>query len=231
MIAPNEPTSEIEDQRCRPFLLLPREIDPHDLTGLLESVLEPLGTGGVLVRGSERLGEPQLSRLLLRCHGAGWALFVDQPGPQHAGSGIDGGLVPARPGAIDRVRSWLGEAAILLAEAGLSRHVAMSSGEEGADVILFGHLDGRDRREAAMAEGETLEDCIAWWQELFVLPSIACAPAPADIEGLARAGADFVALDREVWNEAGAAKAAASALAERFDAVNRERTAGLTENR
>ena len=77
-----------------------------------------------------------------------------------------------------------------------SRHDAMIAGESGADYVLFGEPDADGRRPGLPALIERLE----WWSELFVIPCIAYAGRLDEIDPLAGAGADFIALGEEaVW--------------------------------
>ncbi len=83
---------------------------------------------------------------------------------------------------IERARRTWGEAAIIVADVGASRHAAMEAGEFGADAVLF--------------RGSDIEvyDCVAWWSQLFVLP-VAADSAGLPLPDLARAGADFLVVD------------------------------------
>jgi thiamine-phosphate pyrophosphorylase len=89
-------------------------------------------------------------------------------------------------------REILGGRYILGADAGRSRHDAMTLGEAGADYVGFGiprHVEDRDTAR------ERRLDLVAWWSEIFELPGVAFDVETADeASALARAGADFVAL-------------------------------------
>jgi thiamine-phosphate pyrophosphorylase len=102
-------------------------------------------------------------------------------------------------GAIDGVRAALPENAILGAGCGLSRHDALVAGENEADYVSFGPM------------GSEALEIVAWWNGVVVLPCV--VEGIADTQAAARAveaGADFLALDAAVWNDArGPAKAVA----------------------
>ncbi len=89
-------------------------------------------------------------------------------------------------------RTVLGHNAVIGADAGRSRHIAMELGEAGADYIAFGipaHVKDR-----ATAEQRQLE-LIAWWGEIFEPACVAFdTHAPDAIGQLVEAGADFIAL-------------------------------------
>lgn len=89
-------------------------------------------------------------------------------------------------------REILGQRAIIGAEAGRSRHDAMSLAEAGADYIAFGipeHVEDRDTAFARQC------DLVAWWSEIFEIPCVAFDIAhPANASSLAAAGADYVTV-------------------------------------
>lgn len=89
-------------------------------------------------------------------------------------------------------RSILGQRTIIGADAGRSRHDAMTLGEAGADYVAFGipaHVE--DRATAR----ERQRDLIEWWSELFEIPCVALdVETREDAQRLAQANADFVAL-------------------------------------
>lgn len=81
---------------------------------------------------------------------------------------------------------------IIGADAGRSRHDAMELGEAGADYIAFGIPPDVEDRTVAI---ERRIDLIAWWNEVFELPSVAFDVADAgEARRLAEAGADFVSV-------------------------------------
>lgn len=88
-------------------------------------------------------------------------------------------------GAYEEARSILGGGAIVGADAGASRHDAMSLGEAGADYVAFNLADGDD-------SGYEL---VAWWAEIFEVPVVAYGATSVEaVQDLAAAGADFVAV-------------------------------------
>lgn len=109
-------------------------------------------------------------------------------------------------------REILGTRYIVGVDVGRSRHDAMTLAEEGADYIAFGippHVEDR-----ATATARRLE-LIAWWGEIFEVPCVAFdVDSGADAVALAAAGADFIAMRRDVELTPGDAKALARDLAE-----------------
>jgi thiamine-phosphate pyrophosphorylase len=129
-------------------------------------------------------------------------------------------LEPVRslPATYAAVRETLGRDAIVGADAGLSRHDAMSLAEAGADYIAFGapaHVMDRDRAR------QRRDDLVSWWGEIFEVSCVALdVETPAEADRLARAGANFVAVrlvagdpasSRELVTRIGAALGAGAA--------------------
>ena len=84
----------------------------------------------------------------------------------------------------DRVQARLGKKAIIGTEVGNSRHDAMERAEKNAAYIAF---SGPDDEMAVM---------IAWWADLFEIPSVAWRLSDPETAGIcAKAGADFIAID------------------------------------
>ena len=92
----------------------------------------------------------------------------------------------------DAARESLGTRFIVGADAGRSRHDAMSLGEKGADYVAFGIPPHVEDRATAR---ERREDLVAWWSEIFEVPCVAFDVDDAeDAAALASAGADFIAI-------------------------------------
>jgi thiamine-phosphate pyrophosphorylase len=78
-----------------------------------------------------------------------------------------------------------------------SRHDAMVAGEAGADYVMFGEPDADGTRPGLAA----VVDWVAWWAELFEIPCVAYAGGLDEIEPLAAAGADFIALGAALFRD------------------------------
>jgi thiamine-phosphate pyrophosphorylase len=93
---------------------------------------------------------------------------------------------------LEAARATVGGRAIVGADAGRSRHDAMTIGELGADYVAFGVPGFVKDRETAF---ERQLDLVAWWAEIFEIPCVAMdATGPEQAGALAAAGADFVSL-------------------------------------
>ena len=106
----------------------------------------------------------------------------------------DGVLVDAVDD-IGRAKAEIGDGAMVGVVCGLSRHMAMEAGEAGADFI------GLDGEGEDMDGTEKLAEHIAWWSQLFEVPSVAFgAEKPEDGEVFLAAGTDFLALGDPFWS-------------------------------
>jgi thiamine-phosphate pyrophosphorylase len=81
----------------------------------------------------------------------------------------------------------------------------MVAGELGADYVMFGEHDSAGRRPSLQA----ILERVAWWAELFELPCVGFAGALGEVEPLARAGADFIAVGDFVFSDVRGCAAAA----------------------
>ncbi|MGQ0673121.1 MAG: thiamine phosphate synthase [Hyphomicrobium sp.] len=128
----------------------------------------------------------------------------------------------------EQARTHLGAGAIVGADAGCSRHVAMQLGEAGADYVAFGAVEGgmdADGTDIVDAVGTGRLDLVAWWSEIFEPPVMAFAEEGlTEATELAEAGADFVALrlpadDEAAFDLAQWMRAAQAALRRRTSAT------------
>ena len=71
-----------------------------------------------------------------------------------------------------------------------TRHDAMLAAESGADYLMFGEPDADGDRPSFDAIAER----VAWWAEVFEIPCVGYAASLDEVEPLAAAGAEFVAL-------------------------------------
>lgn len=94
--------------------------------------------------------------------------------------------------AYEDARGLLGDRFVVGADAGKSRHDAMSLAEAGADFIGFGAP-----REAAdqMSARERRLDLVRWWGKIFEVPCVAFDVLDVvEARELAECGADFIAV-------------------------------------
>jgi thiamine-phosphate pyrophosphorylase len=93
---------------------------------------------------------------------------------------------------LETARATVGGRAVVGADAGRSRHDAMTIGELGADYVAFGIPAFVKDRATAF---ERQVGLVEWWAEIFEIPCVAMdATEPEQAAALAEAGADFVSL-------------------------------------
>jgi thiamine-phosphate pyrophosphorylase len=78
-----------------------------------------------------------------------------------------------------------------------TRHDAMTAGEAGADYVMFGDPDEAGHR----ASFDAIVDRVGWWAEVFAVPCVAYAAHLDEIDALAAAGADFVAIGAAAFDD------------------------------
>ena len=101
-----------------------------------------------------------------------------------------------------------------------SLHLAMEAAEGGADYVAFGAFFPTTTKDAAT---RAEPDLLTGWQADMVVPCVAIGGITVEnVRGIARAGADFVAVSAGVWAYADGPAAAVKAL-------NAEIAAGVAE--
>src|SRR4029077_20009907 len=136
----------------------------------------------------------------------GAALLLDGHADLAARSGADG----AHLGGVEALTAALATlkpARIAGCGRLATRHDAMLAAEAGADYVMFGEPDATGRRPAFDAVAER----VAWWAELFEVPCVGFAASLDELEPLAAAGADFVAMDCVFADPGGTSAAVADA--------------------
>jgi thiamine-phosphate pyrophosphorylase len=140
------------------------------------------------------------------------ALLLDGRDDIVARSGADGahlGNVDALVEAVPRLKPKS-----IAGVGGLTtRHDAMTAGEAGADYVMFGDPDETGHRPSF----EAIVDRVGWWAEVFEVPCVAYAARLDEIDALAAAGADFIAVGEAVFDDPRGLKAALAEAAARLD--------------
>jgi thiamine-phosphate pyrophosphorylase len=206
-------TSAARREAARLYLVTPPLGDADAIADDLAEALNAADIAAVLLLledGEERaqLERIEALRILIQSNGA--ALLLDgHPGlvgpTQADGAHLTGikAFTAAAPGLKPKSIAGCG---------GLTtRHDAMLAAESGADYVMFGEPD-RDGRRPGF---EAVLDRVTWWAEVLTIPCVGYAANLDEVEALARAGADFVALDPAVWRDARSLKAAIGALTQR----------------
>jgi thiamine-phosphate pyrophosphorylase len=198
----------------RLYLVSPEIADPTAFAGTLSATLAGADVAAVLLRlaaGDER-GLINIAKKLTplvqstgaACLLAGHAEIVARVGADGAQlTGID---------AFNAARAALQPERIAGCGGLLTRHDAMLAAEAGADYVLFGEPDQAGHRPAFAAVAER----VAWWAEIFEPPCVGFAATLAEVDLLARAGADFVAVGDCIFADSRGPAAALADAAERL---------------
>jgi thiamine-phosphate pyrophosphorylase len=184
----------------RLYLLTPPIADAPACVPTLVAALAGADVAAVLLRLTDADERTQINRVkaiapIVQDKGA--ALLIDVCVDLVAHAGADGVHVRGMT-AFDEAIERLKPERIVGVGGLATRHDAMVAAETGADYLMFGEPDGRGVRPAFA----TIEERIAWWAELFVIPSVGYAASIDEIAPLVTAGADFVALGDWLWRDA-----------------------------
>ena len=178
----------------------------------LAEALRGVAPAAVLVRLGEA-DEPtmveEVKRIAPSVQNAGAALLLD--GRPELAARADGAHL-AGADALKAALPLLKPARIAGAGRLHSRHDAMVAAEAGADYVMFGEPDASGHRPSLGA----VIDRVAWWAELFEIPCVAYAAQLDDIEALAAAGADFIAVGEALFDDPRGVRTAAVDAATRL---------------
>jgi thiamine-phosphate pyrophosphorylase len=181
----------------RLYLVTPPLGTPDAIADDLADALNATDIASVLVRfedGDEQavLERVKALRILVQSNGA--ALLLDGHAALVARAEADGAHltgVDALKAAVPALKPTR-----IAGCGGLAtRDDAMLAGESGADYVMFGEPNGRQ------PTFEAVLDRVAWWAEIFRVPCVAYAANVDEVEALARAGADFVAIGDTIWRD------------------------------
>jgi len=199
---------------CSLYLVTPRLSTAYS-AGFAKTFAEVLAAAPVasaLVRlAPEAAGDAKaiVGPLVAAAVAADCALILENDARLAARLGADGVHVAGAGEALDEALDSLKPERIVGAGSLRMRDEAMTAGEKGADYVMFGEPRGG---APAMAL-ELLLERVGWWAEIFETPCVAYAETIDAASRLARAGADFVALEDAVWEADSPAEAAREAYA------------------
>jgi len=191
---------------CRLYLISPPVID---LAAFIPRVKEAFNGGDIAsfqlrLKGADDADILKAAEALLpicRDHGAAF-IMNDRP-DLAVKAGADGVHIGQDDGSLKAARAIVGDGMVIGVSCHDSRHLAMIAGEQGADYMAFGAFYPTTSKnpESLKRWGTPTPDILTWWQEYMVLPCVAIGGInPQNCAGLAKAGADFVAVITAVWN-------------------------------
>ena len=198
-----------EPRRPAPRLYL---VAPQDAAGFANQLADALGAAdiaAVLLRlpaTDERGQVNHVKALAPTVQNKGAALLLGGHPELATRAGADGSHLSG----IEALKSAIAtlKPSLIAGCGGLeTRHEAMVAAETGADYVMFGEPDASGSRPSF----EAIAQRVAWWAEVFEIPCVGFAAALDEVEPLAAAGADFVAVGDCVF---GAGHGAAAAVAD-----------------
>jgi len=203
-----------EPRRPAPRLYLVAPQEPAGLAERLAEALDAADVAAVLLRlpqGDERARIDHAKALAPTVQNKGAALLLDG----HADLAVRAGADGAHLGGVEALTAalpMLKPAHIAGCGRLTTRHDAMLAGEAGADYVMFGEPDATGCRPSFNAVAER----VAWWAELFEIPCVGFAASLDEVEPLAAAGADFVAVGECIFDDQRGDAAAVADAAQRL---------------
>jgi thiamine-phosphate pyrophosphorylase len=200
--------SSMGSDPARLYLVTPPLGDAGAVANDLAEALNTVSVAAVLLRLAEDSEEALIERIaalriLIQSNGA--ALLIDGHAGLVARAQADGAHLTGID-ALKTAASSLKPKYIAGCGGLVTRHDAMLAGESGADYVMFGEPNGRRPSFDAVLER------VAWWTEIFQVPCVSYAANLDEVEALARAGAEFVAVGEAVWCSTAGLRAAAERL-------------------
>ena len=199
---------------CRLYLITPPKID--DLAAFGHLLAQALDAGDVAALQIRLKDAPDdviaaaVDVLSPIAQARGVAVILNDRPDLAARLGCDGVHVGQSDTPYAQARKMMGKDAMIGVTCHDSRHLAMEAAEAGADYVAFGAFFPTTTKDApASAEPEIL----TIWQETMEVPCVAIGGITAEnAEGLAKAGADFLAVSAGVWAHPQGPAAAVEAL-------------------
>ncbi|MCA3390262.1 MAG: thiamine phosphate synthase [Roseomonas sp.] len=190
----------MSDTSCRLYLITPQRLDPLVFRDSLAAALDA-GDVACLQLRLKDASEDQIARatdiLMPIAAARDVAFLLNDNAALAAKLGCDGAHLGQADGNHAEARRLLA-GRILGITCHASRHLAMEAGELGADYVAFGAFFPTETKETIHRASP---DILAWWHEMFEIPSVAIGGiTAANCAPLVQAGADFLAVIGAVWN-------------------------------
>lgn len=183
--------------RCRLYLVIPPDAGKQT-TDAIEQALEADDVASLLLRAhTDGTADRALAARLCEITQNRDTEFLIEADVSLAGSvGSDGVHITGDESLYETARAALGEEAIIGVACPPERHITLTLAERGADYVA---IDSAGTNNEQMSE--TREEFLSWWAEVVEVPVVAWgAGSVEEAAALARAGADFVAVEGAVWD-------------------------------
>ena len=191
------------DTRCRLYLITPPALPPGFATESLARALDAGDVAALQIRLKDAPDDAILraaEAILPIAQARDVAVLMNDRLDLALKAGCDGVHLGQGDGDHAAARKLLGPDRMLGITCHASRHLAMEAGEAGADYVAFGAFFPTSTKDTLHRPEP---DLLAWWSEMFELPSVAIGGiTAANCAPLVRAGADFLAVVGAVWNHA-----------------------------
>ncbi|MFD1191402.1 thiamine phosphate synthase [Phenylobacterium conjunctum] len=199
---------------CRLYLITPPRLD--DLAGFGRTLAHTLDAGDVAALQIRLKDVPDdiiaaaVDVIAPIAQARGVAVIMNDRPDLAARFDCDGVHIGQSDGTLAEARRIVGKERMVGVTCHDSRHLAMEAAEGGADYVAFGAFFPTTTKDApTRAEPEIL----SIWQETMEIPCVAIGGITADnAQGLAAAGADFLAVSAGVWNHPQGPETAVKAL-------------------
>ena len=199
---------------CRLYLITPPRLDGLEaFAATLEAALDAGDVAALQIRLKD-VSDAEIVRaveaLAPLAQARGVAVILNDRPDLAARLGCDGVHVGQRDASCQEARRAMGRAGMVGVTCHDSRHLAMEAAEAGADYVAFGaFFDTATKAVDHRADPELL----SVWQETMQTPCVAIGGVTVDTaQGLAEAGADFLAVSAGVWRHAQGPAAAVRAF-------------------
>ena len=199
---------------CRLYLITPAVI--ADLAVFAEDLGAALDAGDVAavqirlkdVDDATIMATAAALRTVVQSRGV--ALILNDRPDLARRSGCDGVHVGQSDASLAEARRTMGPDAMIGVTCHDSRELAMDAAEAGADYVAFGAFFPTTTKETTHRPDPEI---LTIWQETVEVPCVAIGGITAEnAGGLARAGADFVAVSAAIWTHPQGAAAAVREL-------------------
>lgn len=203
---------------CRLYLLTPPAIaDLEAFAAQLEAALHAGDVAALQIRlkpASDEAIRAAVLRLAPIAQARGVAVILNDRPDLARELGCDGVHLGQGDASVAEARRIMGPDAMIGVTCHDSLHLAMEAAEAGADYVAFGAFFPTTTKETTHRPEP---DLLTGWQEGMEIPCVAIGGIDAsNARGLAKAGADFVAVSAAVWSHpdggAGGVRALLAAL-------------------
>lgn len=206
---------------CRLYLITPPEVaDLEAFAGALEAALDAGDVAALQIRlkpATDAWIAAAVNRLAPIARARGVAVILNDRPDLAIQMGCDGVHVGQGDAPVAQARRLMGPDAMIGATCHDSRHLAMEAAESGADYVAFGAFFPTATKATTHRPDPEI---LTIWQETMEIPCVAIGGVtPENAAGLARAGADFVAVSAAVWGHSDGPAVAVAAFDRVLSAV------------